>query len=395
MAKKNRSRRTAKAKPSKPSKDAGGSPASPEKKDEAETQSMASMLQEYRNACNAWHQAEYEIYDAMSRLNYYWRTIAEFEDLKRLQYFVLDEVFTKLPPATYGSKEVQRINKTMGALWKKCEKGTPTRGELSKAYPGIWRFQPRPPVTVEMPSGDRIIKEEQAGRTMANILLRIVREKPDKNGRAILHPEFAGLWTDNPGFAKRWAEVHPDNRAGRPVNKAIAGIARNSFSLATEHSWFLLNGMEEIEGEEIEGIAIRFLRWPPDETKPFVMKVVTPDELARCRRLVRFITKYVATPCEAPDIPMLSGKFWKAQIDHFDEFWQIVLEPTAKAEWKAAQRHLNKGNGEFSDAVMQRFGYEWAKYCCGRTVRSRRKWSNKIKDTMKRFIREYLLSSSF
>ncbi|MFO1437332.1 MAG: hypothetical protein U1F81_03355 [Verrucomicrobiaceae bacterium] len=352
-------------------------------------ETMASILKEYREACNAWRKAEDEIGDSIRRLNYYWRVIAEFEELKRLQSFVLDEVFYRLPPAKGGGEKVNRVIRRYHALWSKRYSGTITTGELFKAYPGIWRFHP-PSETVELPDGQLVMRNEPAGRIMANILLRIIREKPDKKGRAKLKPEFARLWTEEPGFAKRWSEVHPPDKAGRPVNEAVAGVADKAYKLATNRSWCLLNGMEEMEGP-----AIRFLRWPCDEASPFATVPVSTDELARCRRLVRFIAKFVSPPSTEPDIPMLDAKYWKAQIEHFEEFWRIVLEPTFKAHWNAAQRLLNRGKGDFSEDVMKRFGYEWADYCSTRTVRSRRKWSDKIRDTMKRHIREYLLTSTF
>ncbi len=351
---------------------------------------MDSMLQEYREACNAWRRAEDEIDDSISRLNYYWRVIAEFEELKRLQSFVLNDVFRRLPPAKGGGEKVKRIFRRYHALWAKCESGILTRGELFRAYPEIWRFHPPQPETVVLPDGGQVIRGEQAGRIMANILLRIIREKPDKKGRARLTPEFARLWSDDLGFAKRWSEVHPVNRAGKPVNEAVAGVAYAAYRLATNRSSCLLNGMEELEGP-----AIRFMRWPRYEAHPYATVKVSADELASCRRLIRFIAKFVSCPSSEPDIPMLDAKYWKAQIDHFEEFWRIVLEPSFKAHWNAAQRHLNRGKGDFSEDVMKRFGYEWANFCSTRTVRSRRKWCNQIRDTMKRHIREHLLSSSF
>jgi hypothetical protein len=333
-------------------------------KDEATPQSMALMLQEYRNACNAWRQAEDEIDDAMSRLNPYWYLVAKMEDLRRIQWHVTEDVFPKLHPGNKYPPSFRKLLKADAASRRKWEH------------------------TFEHPSGEVVVIDHQPGRALANILLEIIEQKPDKYGRVKLRPEYAELWNENPGFAKRWAEVHPPKGAGLPVNPAIAGLVRKAYHLATEHACFLMNGMKETGDGKIQ-----FLRWPDTHgVDKFATMSVTKDELARCRRLVSFMAKFVAAPCDAPDVPMLDGKYAKAQIKHFDEFWQMVVEPTAKAEWKAAQRHLHKGNGQFSDEVMKRFGLNWAEYCQRGTVKDRRPWSDKIRRTMKRSLKQFLLS---
>lgn len=351
-----------------------------------ERQSMTAMLREYRKACSNWRTADYKIGCAIDRLNPYWALVAELHEFKRREHYI-EEVFRKLIPLQlrWGhQKFASDLTFPAGRIIRLWKCGVLTWREMDRGYPVTRRILGYAQRRLVHPSGELLDIDEQPQRSLANILLKIIAEKPDREGRAKLKPEFVALWEELPGFAKRWAEVHPSRRGGKSIDPAKAGMVRKAYWLAVEEAPWLLNGLTVVGDQKIQ------FRVIDDYGERTVTKELDKDEFARCERLVRFIQKFVAVPTDKPDLSMLDHKYWKAQRDHFDDFWQMVVEPTAKPLWNAAQKHLTTASRAFSDDISERYGFEWARYCETATNKDRRHWSSKIRDSMKRALREWL-----